>query len=801
MKLATNALLLTLLMLTAVFGVSAQLSDKDDRNTAPTVGTGGPVGGPTGLFTVYDAKTLRKGEHTLSAALSNYDRDPGDVDISSVPLSFQIGLSNRFELFFSTEAYRGIKVNSPRNLSGFYMPNSLVLINGVLRSAPAIVLAPQGAGPSVYTNSGVFRPTGMPFTQFPYTGGNAGTYGFQPPFFSGPFFGFPAGTNALLGGPRAGGAADLFPGVGSPFGSILPGIVLTTETITNAGLPRGEGPVSFSSAPTYIADAPFINRRWGQTAFNTLEGGFKWRFNKSTAAAGWGLTGFYRYYLDTADSLAGFNQMQRGSGGGGNMGDIGLTMFADARVTSWANVSANVGYVYTSKAKGSFGGSDFTILDRPDELQVAVGVDFPVNKYFQPILEFRSLTYVGGRTPNALEQHPFDGLAGVRIFPRRWFGFGFAYRHNFNQQDADFFDGDSTSASVFLPCAPGSTGCQPLTVVRQSTGVPSGLRTSNDPHGYIAQFWVGRRDKRQGSVENKFANVDSVSLSDEVITLPCPAGTRSRSGQCNDRATIDVTTRATDPEGDPLVYNYTVNGGRIVGSGANVQWDLSGAQPGTYTVTVGVDDGCGICGRTETKTIRIENCNDCFTPCECPTLSVSGPSGITRPGDTMTFTAMSGGNVTYNWVVSDGTIVSGQGTPSITVATTADMAGRNITATVTIGGFEDCNCVKSASDTGSIADRVTSTLIDEFGRQVDDEVKARVDNFYIQLNNNPTAQGYIINYGTAADIRRRRAQIMKAINFRRYDVSRVTFIDGPNNQGGVFTKFYLVPSGADVPMP
>ncbi|MBP7476506.1 MAG: hypothetical protein KA810_14735, partial [Pyrinomonadaceae bacterium] len=76
-----------------------------------------------------------------------------------------------------------------------------------------------------------------------------------------------------------------------------------------------------------------------------------------------------------------------------------------------------------------------------------------------------------------------------------------------------------------------------------------------------------------------------------------------------------------------------------------------------------------------------------------------------------------------------------------------------------------------------------------------------IDNFYIQLNNNPSAQGYIINYGTPAQIKKRRAQIMKAINFRKYDVGRVTFVDGPDNGGGESTKLYLVPAGAENPRP
>jgi hypothetical protein len=83
-------------------------------------------------------------------------------------------------------------------------------------------------------------------------------------------------------------------------------------------------------------------------------------------------------------------------------------------------------------------------LDRGDEVLAAVGVDFPVNKFFQPILEFRSQQYVGGRTPNAFENNPLDGLAGVRIFPARWLGLSFAYRYHFNQQDRDSFDDENS---------------------------------------------------------------------------------------------------------------------------------------------------------------------------------------------------------------------------------------------------------------------------------------------------------------------------------------------------------------------
>src|SRR5215208_678506 len=145
MRLATRALIAALVSLVLCAAVSAQTvrSDKDPRNQSPSVGTGGPEGGPTGLFTIYDGSTLRRGEFTFSIAYSNYDRDPGNVDIVDVPLSFNVGLNDHVELFFKTTGYRGVKVNNPQNLSSFYLPNTQLFFGAsLLCSGPAIILAP-----------------------------------------------------------------------------------------------------------------------------------------------------------------------------------------------------------------------------------------------------------------------------------------------------------------------------------------------------------------------------------------------------------------------------------------------------------------------------------------------------------------------------------------------------------------------------------------------------------------------------------------------------------------------------------
>ena len=67
---------------------------------------------------------------------------------------------------------------------------------------------------------------------------------------------------------------------------------------------------------------------------------------------------------------------------------------------------------------------------------------------------------------------------------------------------------------------------------------------------------------------------------------------------------IVITTTSADAD-DVITYQYIVSAGKIVGSGPKVIWDLSGVQPGNYTITAGVDDGCGICGKTVTRTVTI----------------------------------------------------------------------------------------------------------------------------------------------------------------------------------------------------
>ena len=82
----------TMLMLFAVASAQALRPETDPRNLSPAVGTGGPVAGPTGLFTVYDGQTLRRGEFNFHA--KQFDRDPRRRDLIRSSAQCNVGLSD-----------------------------------------------------------------------------------------------------------------------------------------------------------------------------------------------------------------------------------------------------------------------------------------------------------------------------------------------------------------------------------------------------------------------------------------------------------------------------------------------------------------------------------------------------------------------------------------------------------------------------------------------------------------------------------------------------------------------------------
>jgi hypothetical protein len=263
---------------------------------------------------------------------------------------------------------------------------------------------------------------------------------------------------------------------------------------------------------------------------------------------------------------------------------------------------------------------------------------------------------------------------------------------------------------------------------------------------------------------------------------------------------IQLTADARDPDNDTLLYTWSVTGGRLSGEGRAVTWDLSGAQAGSYTASVEVNDGNTHTATAQT-TVTIATCR-CEAP--CPQVSVSCPADVEQ-GTPITFTAsVTGGDTsvtgTYNWSVSAGTITSGQGTSTITVDT-AGIGGQTVTASVEVGGYPP-TCATTASCSTQVRTPVvvTPTKFDEYGNIRFNDEKARLDNYAIQLQNDPSAEGYIIAYGTCAGEGQARADRAKnyLVNTRGIEAGRIITIDG-GCRSDLTVELWVRPTGATVP--
>lgn len=170
----------------------------------------------------------------------------------------------------------------------------------------------------------------------------------------------------------------------------------------------------------------------------------------------------------------------------------------------------------------------------------------------------------------------------------------------------------------------------------------------------------------------------------------------------------------------------------------------------------------------------------------CPKAVVSCPD-TTYPGGPATFTssienAPAGATLTYKWNVSAGTITSGQGTSTITIDTTGLLGSSNLTATVEIGGLSE-SCANAASCTTGIPQVIFHDKLDEYGNIKYEDEQARLDNYAIELQNDPEFVGYIVGYNGR---RARRGEVAQRIaRAKRYlvtvrgiDASRLVTIEG-----------------------
>lgn len=274
--------------------------------------------------------------------------------------------------------------------------------------------------------------------------------------------------------------------------------------------------------------------------------------------------------------------------------------------------------------------------------------------------------------------------------------------------------------------------------------------------------------------------------------------------EAGDAAQVQLRARAISPKNNPIRYAWRVTSGRIEGEGAAVAWQLAGVAPGQHKAYLVINTGSAaeLCEATAHAMVTVKPVAPKPT---CPTVGITCPQQI-KAGQPITFSSsLSGGtgNVPsiFNWTVSSGRIISGQGTSSITVDTSG-LEGVSLKAGLSMGGYEvDC----AASCTIEFPITITSRKFDSYPDIARNDEKARLDNFAIELQNDPTATGYILIYpergGPSAAAQKRSTGITDyLVNSRGIDSRRLVILVGPQRED-LTVELWISPQGAAAPTP
>lgn len=268
------------------------------------------------------------------------------------------------------------------------------------------------------------------------------------------------------------------------------------------------------------------------------------------------------------------------------------------------------------------------------------------------------------------------------------------------------------------------------------------------------------------------------------------------------RSVVQLNARATSD--NPIRYGWRTSGGQIEGNGATATWNLSGVQPGYYRAYVDVDTGSGdeACRAFASTAVLV---NRCTPPPVCPNVGIICPDQV-DVGEVLTFSSnvtggSSGVTPIYDWTVSAGRIIDGQGTPSIRVDTIG-LAGQTVTASLSMEGYTlDCSATCSVSFPVPVEGR----KFDEFPAIAYNDEKARLDNYAIELQNDPTATAYVIVYpgqrGRSGDVPRHTSRIVDyLVNSRGIGTQRIVTLVGPTRDA-LLVELWLIPQGARPPTP
>ena len=313
----------------------------------------------------------------------------------------------------------------------------------------------------------------------------------------------------------------------------------------------------------------------------------------------------------------------------------------------------------------------------------------------------------------------------------------------------------------------------------------------------VSSIPAGAQKPKANVVNTTNAPLKLNLTSDATVVSAC-----SNSGTPEVRLTAD----AVSPSGNPIKYKWTTTGGTISGDGPVVTWNLAGLKPGYHKASLDIisTGSDGECNAFSSVTVLVSACAPVHPVCPAVEISCPTASGMDKA---LTFTSRYSGGTpgitpVYNWTVSAGTIVEGQGTDTIKVDTTG-LAGQTIHASLSLGGY-NLECAADCAVSLPVP-KAISRRYDEFPDITRNDEKARLDNFVIELQNDPKATGYVIVYpgksSKRGEVQQHAARVVEyVVNARGLDQHRIVTLVGPA-RNELSVELWVTPQGATPPNP
>ena len=285
--------------------------------------------------------------------------------------------------------------------------------------------------------------------------------------------------------------------------------------------------------PAYVEEFPFASHNGG--GVGEVDLAFKIRLLSEHRGNPLSLSIRNDFYIPTETSFASLiaNQVQYGKFNYGIGIEASKTIFHNSILAT-----ANWDYRFTRDSSFTpVAGSPAEILNLSDQMRVGVGLLMFPNKRFQVISEYSAVIFVGNGIPNTTfgARDPVDNVSGVRIYLAKQFAFEVGYRYNLN------------------------------------------LTNHLDRNGFVIKLSAARWPEKPRVLD--------------ALTSTCSVDKPSVAEGSNDP--VQASANAKDTYGHPLSYTWTASGGVITGTGPIARWDSTGVAPGTYSLSVHVEDGTG----------------------------------------------------------------------------------------------------------------------------------------------------------------------------------------------------------------